>query len=172
MSVAETEREIGGLSCFGCDRRDGLPPRRISPAPMMIKADDRVRQAGPPHPPLTASDSGFVNRDGPSSQTGPPPLATAVDTGRPAATDPITIGGASAPKNRNTYVAGMLDVTPAATLPVSMIGVLNVTHKKYLVTEVIVTFSGTLETAKAQNPGIYACPCLAGRARARPGMVA
>jgi hypothetical protein len=131
----------------------------IGKAILTIKADDKSRAAGEPNPPLTVSYSGFVNGDGPSSLTSPAVLTTTADTGSPAGTYPITVGGATSPDYRITFVAGTLTVVPTGPPPVpppvSVADVRDVANKKHQVTEVIVTFSGAVNAAEADNPAIY-----------------
>src|SRR5262249_30009095 len=48
----------------------------VTPAPLTIRADDKVKVAGDPGPPLTASYTGLVNGDTPASLTTPVTLTT------------------------------------------------------------------------------------------------
>jgi hypothetical protein len=130
----------------------------VTPAPLTITADDQSRAVGEPNPPLTASYSGFVNGDGPSSLTSPAVLTTTADTNSPAGAYPITVGGAASPNYAITFIAGMLTVTPLSSTPPPLVTVTHVQmvlNKKHLVTQILVTFSGPVNATEAQNPGIY-----------------
>ena len=117
----------------------------VTPAPLTIKANDQVRVMGQSNPPLTASYSGLVNGDGPSSLTSPAVLATSASSTSPSGVYPITVGGATSPNYAITFVNGMLTVTQPL---VTMTTVQSVSNKKRLVTQIILTFSGALDAAE------------------------
>jgi hypothetical protein len=125
----------------------------IDPAPLTVWADNKVRQAGQPDPRLTASYSGFVNGDGPSSLTSPAVLSTTTTAASPAGAYPITVGGAASPNYRITLVPGMLTVT--APPPVTISTVRELFNKKHQVTQILVTFSGPVDAAEAQEVGLH-----------------
>ena len=124
----------------------------VTPAPLTIKANDQIRGMGQSNPPLTASYSGFVNGDGPSSLTSPAVLATSASSTSPAGVYPITVGGAASPNYAITFVNGMLTVTQPL---VTMTNVQSVANKKRLVTQIILSFSGALDAAEAREIGFY-----------------
>jgi hypothetical protein len=84
----------------------------VTRAPLTITADNQVKVAGNPVPPLTASYAGFVNGDTPAVLTTPVSLTTY--TGDTAGSYPIVPAGATAANYTITFVNGTLAVTPAA----------------------------------------------------------
>lgn len=84
----------------------------VTPAPLMVKADDLSRLFGQPNPPLTCTVSGFKNGEGAEVLSGPPPLLdTTAATNSPPGTYPILIGGSLAADNYAiTYAPGTLTI--------------------------------------------------------------
>jgi sugar lactone lactonase YvrE len=82
----------------------------VSTAPLTITADNQTWNVGQRFPVLTASYSGFVNGDTPSSLSSQPVLSTTATLGSPQGRYPITVGGASSPNYTITYVDGTLTV--------------------------------------------------------------
>jgi filamentous hemagglutinin family protein len=86
----------------------------ITQAPLFIQANDKIRDAGQPNAPLTATFLGLVNGDQPSSISGLT-LATAANTGSPVGAYPIEISGATNGNYAITMVDGTLDVLDGFT---------------------------------------------------------
>jgi uncharacterized membrane protein len=88
----------------------------ITPAPLVITADNKSKVSGSPLPALTASYSGFVNGDTAASLTTPPSLTTTATPASPAlaAGYSITASAAFDPDYSISYVSGTLTVTPAS----------------------------------------------------------
>ena len=89
----------------------------VSPAPLVITADDATMVYGGALPVLTASFSGFVNGDTPASLNTQPTL-TLSPTVTPTSpvgsyASAITASGAVDPNYDFTYVAGTLTIAPA-----------------------------------------------------------
>ena len=83
----------------------------VNPAPLTITADNQTMAYGTALPTLTASSasySGFVNGDTPTSLAKLPTLTT---TATFAAFIPINVSGASDPDYNISYVSGTLTVT-------------------------------------------------------------
>src|SRR5262249_10510922 len=132
----------------------------VTPAPLTIRADDKSRVEGDANPPLTASYAGFVNGDGPSSLTSPVALSTTATATSPAGNYAILASGAASANYAITFVQGTLTVTRSTTQPpitplVTMTGVKVSANKKHLVTQILVTFSGPVKVAEAQNRSTY-----------------
>jgi streptogramin lyase len=89
----------------------------VTPAPLTITANDLSMVSGGTLPTLTASYSGLVNGDTPSSLTTLPVLNTTAGMSTPPGTYLITVGGAVDPNYTITYVSGTLTVTPGTTPP-------------------------------------------------------
>ncbi|MGC9944040.1 MAG: MBG domain-containing protein [Verrucomicrobiota bacterium] len=85
----------------------------VSPAPLVITADDTNSVYGGVLPVFTARYSGFVNGDGASSLTTPASLGTTATAASPAGTYPITASGAVGTNYSIGYVNGSLTVNPA-----------------------------------------------------------
>jgi gliding motility-associated-like protein len=90
-----------------------MPISTVTPAPLSIIADDKIRPLDKPNPNLTASYVGFVNFDTPEQLTSLPVLATTAITTSRAGTYPITVSGASAINYTITYLAGTLTIQPS-----------------------------------------------------------
>lgn len=82
----------------------------VSPAPLTITADNKVKQAGAANPPLTASYSGFVNGETNTVLTAQPSLSTPATAGSPAAVYQIVVSGATAANYNISHVNGTLTV--------------------------------------------------------------
>src|SRR5205085_10283355 len=87
------------------------------PAPLTVKANDATRAAGAVNPSFTATYTGFVNRDGPSTLGGILAFSTPATTASPAGTYPITPNGLTAANYTLTFANGTLTVTPASVNP-------------------------------------------------------
>src|SRR6185436_3421995 len=86
----------------------------VSPAPLTVTADNKIRIVGTNNPPLTASYSGFVNGDtSGTALTGSPDLSTAATPASPPGTYTILCsqGSLSASNYAFTLVNGTLTVT-------------------------------------------------------------
>ena len=82
----------------------------VSPAPLAITADNKVKQVGAANPPLTASYSGFVNGETNTVLTAQPSLSTPATAGSPAAVYQIVVSGATAANYDISHVNGTLTV--------------------------------------------------------------
>ncbi len=86
----------------------------ITPASLVIAANNTNKVYGAALPTFTASYSGFVNGDNASSLDTPVSLGTTATASSPAGTYPITASGAADLNYSISYVSGTLTVTPAA----------------------------------------------------------
>jgi hypothetical protein len=85
----------------------------VDPAALTITANNAGMTYGGTVPSLSASFTGFVNADNPSSLTTQPRLSTPAAAASPAGTYPITASGAKDPNYTITYQAGTMTVGPA-----------------------------------------------------------
>ena len=87
----------------------------VTPAPLVVTADDQTKVYGGAIPALTASYSGFVNGDTSASLATPPTLSTTATSASHVSGSPypITVAGAADANYAISYVAGALTVTPA-----------------------------------------------------------
>lgn len=85
----------------------------ITPTLLTITADNKSMVKGAGVPALTASYTGFVNGDSPSSLSTPVQLATTATSASPVGTYPITATGAADADYAITQVNGTLTVTSA-----------------------------------------------------------
>jgi hypothetical protein len=94
----------------------------VTPAPLVIRANDATRALGQPNPMLTASYAGFVNGDTPASLTTPVMLWSAANAFSPVGTYAIAAWGASSPNYAITSLPGALTVTapPAGASPATL----------------------------------------------------
>ncbi|MGP0067962.1 MAG: Ig-like domain repeat protein [Isosphaeraceae bacterium] len=87
----------------------------VAPVPLAIAADGQTMVYGAALPVLTASYSGFVNGDTPSSLTTPPTLTTTATAASPAGSYAITVTGAVDPNYTISYGDGTLTIVPDTT---------------------------------------------------------
>jgi len=85
----------------------------VSPGALTIAANSQTIAYGAAIPAFTASFTGFVNGDGPSSLTQQPTFSTTATAGSPSGTYPIIASGAVSNNYTITYVAGTLTILPA-----------------------------------------------------------
>jgi probable HAF family extracellular repeat protein len=85
----------------------------VIPAPLTVTAANVSRQYGQANPPLTATYSGFLNNDDPSSLNGTLSCTTTASQQTPVGTYPITCGGLSSPNYTIMYIPGVLTITQA-----------------------------------------------------------
>jgi len=86
----------------------------VNKAALTITAANASKLYGMPLATLTASYSGFVNGDTPSSLTAPPALSTTATSASPVGSYPITAGGAASPNYAISYAGGVLTIYPGA----------------------------------------------------------
>ncbi|MDA1276614.1 MAG: MBG domain-containing protein [Verrucomicrobia bacterium] len=86
----------------------------ITPATLLITADNKSKAYGAALPALTASYSGFVNDETAAVLDTPAQLATAADTASAVGTYPITVSGAVDANYAIVFQPGTLTVTEAA----------------------------------------------------------
>jgi uncharacterized delta-60 repeat protein len=92
----------------------------VSPAPLLIAADNQEKRQGAPNPPLTAAYKGLVAGDTPASLDYPASLATTATTDSPPGEYPIIVSGAVDPNYSITFSNGVLVVRVAGTGPGSL----------------------------------------------------
>ncbi len=90
----------------------------ITPAELVVTADDMSREECTENPVFTVVITGFVGTDDESVLTSTPEAATAADESSPAGTYDITVSGGGADNYTMTYTTGTLTVTPDETDPV------------------------------------------------------
>ena len=87
----------------------------VTPAPLLVRANDASRVVGTPNPPFTASYQGLVLNDTPAVVNGLI-LSTPATTSSRVGTYPVVAGGAPTARNYAITVAdGTLSVVPAPT---------------------------------------------------------
>ena len=82
----------------------------IAQAPLTITAKDATKTLNAPNPALSATYSGFVNGDGPSSLTGTLVCTTTAVTTSPIGSYPITCSGQTSTNYKIMYVPGTLKI--------------------------------------------------------------
>ena len=87
----------------------------ITPAPLLITANNQTKVYGAPVPQLTASYSGLVNGDTPNSLTTPPSLATAATSTSLVGPYSIAASGEVDPDYLISYSPGSLVVVQDST---------------------------------------------------------
>ena len=88
----------------------------ITPASLIITADDQSVSFGSPSPPLSAHYTGFVTGDSAANLSTPVQLSAPNSSSLPSGSYPIVGSGASSPDYAITFVGGTLTVGPI-TLP-------------------------------------------------------
>ncbi len=89
----------------------------VTPASLIITADNKFKVFGAPNPPLTASFQGFENNDTAAELVFPPALSTTAVTSSPVGRYPITVGDAYSPNYTISYLQGALTITPDVIIP-------------------------------------------------------
>lgn len=89
----------------------------VTPALLIISADNQLKLYGAPNPELTVTYSGFVNGEGPAQLTIMPSVYTKALRISPQGQYPITITGASDPNYIITYLPGTLTITESYHIP-------------------------------------------------------
>ncbi|HEU5090378.1 MAG TPA: MBG domain-containing protein, partial [Roseiflexaceae bacterium] len=89
----------------------------VAKAPLMIKADNKIKLVGTANPPLTATYTGFVNGDTVNNLDSPAILSTTAQTNSPVGIYPITVSGASDANYDVTFVNGSMTVATEITNP-------------------------------------------------------
>lgn len=82
----------------------------VSPAPLLITADDTVRNQDLPNPVFRLTYTGLTNGDSAGSLTTAPGVSTTADSASLQGTYPITVSGAADSNYTITYQAGTLTV--------------------------------------------------------------
>jgi hypothetical protein len=100
----------------------------VTPAPLVITADNKTITFGDPLPALTYKPAGFVNGETASVLSGNPQLTTSATAGSPAGTYPITAaaGTLTAQNYSFSFVNGTLTIDP--TTPVVTVVCPTVTY--------------------------------------------
>jgi MBG domain (YGX type) len=93
----------------------------VTPAALLVTAENKSRVYGAANPPLTAAFAGFVNGDTEASLDTPVSLSTTADAASPVGPHPITAAGASDANYTVTFAAGTLTVTPAGPLTLTIV---------------------------------------------------
>src|SRR5439155_20281409 len=78
----------------------------VTPAVLMVTADDKTKAYGTSNPALSVRYSGFVNGDTASSLTTPPTVSTTATTASAVGTYPITASGAVGRSYYTNYYPG------------------------------------------------------------------
>ena len=93
----------------------------ITPAPLVITANNQTKVYGQADPTLTVGYAGLVNGDTPASLTTPPKVTTTATTLSPVSGSPyaITASGAVDPDYTISYVGGKLTINQDATTTVA-----------------------------------------------------
>jgi hypothetical protein len=107
---------VSGIAITGTDATNytanttASTTANITLGSLTISADNKVKTAGLPNPPLTASYIGFVVGDNTNSLTTQATLTTTATTNSPVGTYPITASGAASPNYTISYSGGTLAV--------------------------------------------------------------
>jgi len=95
----------------------------ITPAPLLISANDTNRSYGAANPPFTASYAGLVNGDDETDLDSPVVLSTTATAASPAGSHAITAANAADLNYAITFVDGTLTIMPAGPLTLAIIAV-------------------------------------------------
>ena len=86
----------------------------VTPADLLVQADDKNRAYGQANPAFTATITGFLNGDGTNIFGGALAFTTVADTNSPIGTYPIEVSGVTATNYSITFSNGTLTVAPYA----------------------------------------------------------
>ena len=116
----------------------------VTPAPLVVKADDQIRGYDQPNPVFTYTVTGFVNGENSSVLTGTPALSTSATLLSAPGAYAITVskGTLAAANYSFSFTNGTLTVTPATDLAVIQSGPTNAVAGSNLVYTVSVTNRG------------------------------
>jgi gliding motility-associated-like protein len=89
----------------------------VTPAPLLVTADNKSKFFGDPNPPFTITYTGFVNGEDASQLTTQPIAVTTVTQGSDVGVYPITVSGGSSPNYTLSYVDGALTVYKDISIP-------------------------------------------------------
>jgi hypothetical protein len=103
---------LGDPSCVIAS--DGTGALTITPAQLIITANNQSVAYGSGLPVFTAGESGFVNGEGPPSLTTAPVCGSSATGSSPVGMYPITCTGAVNPNYAISYIAGTLTIMPAS----------------------------------------------------------
>ncbi len=84
----------------------------ITPANLVIKAEDKTKQQGKANPSFTFSYEGLVNGDSPSSLITQPQAQTPAEAKSPIGYYDIDVQGAASPNYNISYAKGRLAIVP------------------------------------------------------------
>jgi hypothetical protein len=129
----------------------------VTPAPLIIAADNQTMTAGGVVPPLTATYLGFVNGDSVSSLSRPVRLATAARPLSPPGRYVIHAGGASSPDYTIAYRDGILTILPAPVVPppLPVLSSVGLARRRGRLRELVLTFNGALDATRAAETSAY-----------------
>jgi hypothetical protein len=85
----------------------------VTPAPLIITAENKAKVYGADLPELTATFEGFVNGDSVAQLAAPPVLTTTATASSTVGTYPINVGDAASANYTIAYQGAILSVTPA-----------------------------------------------------------
>jgi len=121
----------GGLANYLLTYQSGI--LTVNPVTLTVAADNKTRIYSLTNPILTASDSGFVNGEGPDVLSGSPSLNTTATPGSPPGAYPITIalGTLNSTNYTFAFTNGTLTVTSA---PAPVILSFDVSNQVFTVT--------------------------------------
>jgi hypothetical protein len=88
----------------------------VTPAILMVQADDKSRAYGQTNPVFTATLSGFVNGEGSSVISGSMAFSTDAETNSPVGAYAIAVTGLASTNYSLTFSNGTLTITAAATI--------------------------------------------------------
>ncbi|WP_406698318.1 MBG domain-containing protein [Singulisphaera sp. Ch08] len=126
----------------------------VTPASLVITADDQSMSAGQSLPLLTATYSGFVNGDSPASLTAPVSLFAAAPSTGVSGSYAIVASGASSPNYAITYRPGTLTVL-ASPVAVRGVQIQTIKVRRRQLKVLVVSFDGGLNAGMAQSVGNY-----------------
>ncbi|WP_435018028.1 Ig-like domain repeat protein [Tundrisphaera sp. TA3] len=147
----------------------------VTPAPLLIVADDASSPLGAAPPPFTASYSGFVNGDTAASLATALALESLASASSPAGTYPILASGASSPDYSITFRPGTLTIvpppatppaTPIGPMPATAVADIQVVRNRGKIVRVVVQYSGSPEAVPAGKAAMYRLALGTGRRHA------
>ena len=143
-----------GLSNYSITYEHGT--LTVNPAALTITANDITIAAGQSIPSFAVQYSGFVPGQGPSVLSGTLSLGSSANAGRPPGPYPIVPSGLTSSNYAITYVTGTLTITmPFVTVTGVQWETLKVSRKQSA-RELVVSFSGGLNSADADDLAAYA----------------
>lgn len=98
-----------------------MPLSKVTPAPLTVIVNDKIKAYGTPNPSFTVNYSGFVNNENVSQLTKLPQITTTATVSSPPGQYPIIAANAGSANYTFAYIPGVLTIEPSSVITSSLI---------------------------------------------------